>query len=202
VGYISANDPQLLELENLGRFICGQEADIGHDKVIAAARFLHRNPHLAFEPVIAGNESPSVNSLFEWADWIFSCANSVSARIAVTRKRFEVRKPIINVGVSDGMVSLAGSIKYWLPERADCSACPACSLASTREIPRNEGLLFTVLGTTAALATYVFVTLAAGPEIGLFRANNTLTVDMDKCKIERLAVLKRKKCPICSNHQE
>lgn len=198
VGYISANDPQRVELENLGRFVCGEDADIGRDKVIAAARFFHRSRHLAFEPVVAMNESTSVNALYERADWIFSCANTVSARVAAARKAVELGKPIIDVGVSDGRVSLVGSIKYWLPECADWSACPACYLAENGETPRNEGLLFTVLATTATLGTHVFVSLATGCGNEFSRKYNHFAIEMRPLRIERLAVLKRDHCPVCS----
>ena len=151
-----------------------------------------------FEPVVDKNESTSVNSLYERADWIFSCANTVSARLAAARKAVELSKPIIDVGVSDGRVSLAGSIKYWLPDCADWSACPACYLAPKAEIPRNEGLLFTVLATTAALAAHVFVSLTTGLDTDFTKTHNYATVETDKCQIEILAVLKRKHCPFCS----
>jgi molybdopterin/thiamine biosynthesis adenylyltransferase len=199
VGYISANDPQRLEMENLGRFVCGQEADIGRNKVIVAGRFLHRNRHLAFEPVVAGNESPLVKSLYERADWIFSCANTVRARTAAAPQAVKFSKPIIDVGVSDGRVSLTGSIKYWLPECADWSACPACYLASSSTIhPRNEGLLFTVLAASAALAAHMYVALVTGTGTTLLKSRNYLTVEMDRFQVENFAVLKRRKCLVCS----
>jgi hypothetical protein len=94
---------------------------------------------------------------------------------------------------------LAGSIKYWLPECADWSACPTCYLVPYAEIPRNEGLLFTVLATTAGLAVHTFMSLVAGLEADMFRSKNFITFDMSKYHVERLAVLKRKQCQVCSN---
>lgn len=202
VGHISANDPQRLEIENLGRFICGDETDIGRDKVIAAARFLHRNRHLAFEPVLGKNESPSVNYLYERADWIFSCANTISARLVAARKAVELGKPIIDVGVSDGKERLAGSIKYWLPECAGWSACPACYLAQVTKIPRNAGLLFTILATTAGLAAQVFASLVTGVKADFTRLNNHVIIEMGRYQVESLAVLKRRHCPSCSIFRE
>lgn len=198
VGYISANDPQRLERENLGRFLCGDEADIGRFKVEAAARFLHRNRHLAFEPVVAGNESASVNSLYEGADWIFSCANTIQARVAAARKAVELGKPIIDVGVADGRASLAGGVRYWLPQCADWSACPACYLAPNAGVIKNEGLLFTVLAATSALAAHLFVTLVTGFNGSLPKTHNYLTLEFGECQIETLAVLKRRRCRVCS----
>lgn len=198
VGYISANDPQRLERENLGRFVCGEEADIGRCKAEAAARFLHRNRYLVFEPVVAGNESSTVNRLYERADWIFSCANTVEARKAAAHKAVELAKPIIDLGVSDGRASLAGSIRYWLPECADWSACPACYLATNTEIPRNEGLLFTVLATTAAFAVQIMVSLVTGLDADLARAHNYLIIEMGQFQTERLAILKRGTCSTCA----
>lgn len=200
VGHISTNDPQRLERENLGRFVCGDEADIGRDKVIAAARFFHRNQQFAFDPVVGKNESSSINSLYGRADWIFSCANTVSARRAAAYKAVELRKPIIDVGASDGRVTLAGSIKYWLPECSEWSACPGCYLIPTTEITRNEGLLFSVLAMTAALAVHVFVSLATGLEAEFLRRHNYLTMEFGQWQVERLAVLKRKHCSTCSVH--
>lgn len=199
VGYISANDPQSLELENLGRFVCGEEADIGRNKAEVAGRFLHRNRHLVFEPVVGKNESPLVKPLYEKADWIFSCANAVQARTVVAYQAVKLNKPIIDVGVSDGRVSLTGSIKYWLPERADWSACPACYLVPNAPIARNEGLLFTVLVTASALAAHVFVSLVTGLAAGFLGSHNYLTFEMGQCYIGSIAVLKRRRCPACSS---
>jgi adenylyltransferase/sulfurtransferase len=198
VGYISANDPQRLEWENLGRFVCGEEADVGRNKVLAAARFFHRNRFLAFEPAVGKNESASVSSLYEQADWIFSCANTVPARAAVAHKAVQLGKPIIDLGVSDGRVSLAGSIRYWLPECADWSACPACYLAPNTEIPRNEGLLFTVLAMSASLAAHVLVSLVTGLDAELTRAHNYLSIEMGRFHTEGSAILKRRECPTCA----
>ena len=198
VEYISANDPQRLERENLGRFVCGEEADVGRYKVDAAARFFHRNRYLAFEPVVGKNEWVSVTSLYERADWIFSCANTIPARVAAARMAIKLGKPIIDVGISDGKKSLAGSIKYWLPECADWSACPACHLVVNGATPRDEGLLFTVLVTTASLAMHVFVSLATELDTDSSMAHNYLTIDLRKLQVERLAVLKRRRCPVCS----
>jgi adenylyltransferase/sulfurtransferase len=202
VGYISANDPQRLERENLGRFVCGEEADVGRYKVDAATRFLHRTQHLVFEPVVGKNESVSVMPFYERADWIFSCANTISARAVAARIAISLGKPIIDVGISDGRESLAGSVKYWLPECADWSACPACYLAEDTKIVRNEGLLFTVLAATSAVAAHVFVSLMAGLDADLAKAQNNLIIEMSTYRLETLAVRKRRNCPVCSRWQQ
>jgi molybdopterin/thiamine biosynthesis adenylyltransferase len=201
VAYISANDPQRLERENLGRFVCGEEADVGRYKVDAAARFFHRNRYLTFEPVVGKNESASVRSLYERADWIFSCANTIPARVAAARMAVELKKPIIDVGVSDGRKSLAGTIKYWLPDCADWSACPACYLDPNAAIYRHEGLLFTVLASVSALAAHVFVAIMTGVDAAMARARNYLTVEIGKSQVEALAVVRRRQCRVCSNKQ-
>jgi hypothetical protein len=93
---------------------------------------------------------------------------------------------------------LEGSIKYWLPECADWAACPACYSVPNTEIPRDEGLLFTILATTAALAAHVLVGLITGLEANRTKTHNYLSVEMGQLQIEKLAVLKRKHCPLCS----
>ena len=118
--------------------------------------------------------------------------------MAAAGKAVELRKPIIDLGVSDGRENLAGNIKYWLPECADWSACPACYLDSKSDISRNEGLLFTVLTTAAALAAHVFVSLVTGIDAESAKAQNYLAVEMGTYRFETLAVLKRRKCFVCS----
>jgi hypothetical protein len=106
-------------------------------------------------------------------------------------------KPIIDVGVADGRQSLAGTMRYWLPECADWSACPACHLTPNTATSRDEGLLFTILVTTASLASHVFVSLVTELDTDLLRTHNYVTVEMTNLRIERLAVLKRERCPVC-----
>jgi molybdopterin/thiamine biosynthesis adenylyltransferase len=179
--------------------VCGEEADVGKFKVNAAARFFHRNQCLAFEPVVGKNESACVSSLCEGAHWIFSCANTIPARMAAAQVAVRLAKPIIDVGVSDGRESLAATIKYWLPECADWSACPGCHLVPSAEIHRNEGLLFTVLASASALAAHVFVAIMTGVDGGVAKSQNYLAVEMGKNQIETLAVLRRTQCRVCSN---
>jgi molybdopterin/thiamine biosynthesis adenylyltransferase len=191
---ISSNDPQLLELDNLNRFLLGEEFDIGRNKVIAAARFLDRTPELNFRPLVARNESIRAAHLFKQADWIFSCANSFKGRSAAAERAIAHNKPIIDVGVADGRKSLGGGIRCWLPQWAAWSACPACYLQVLPE-GTGEGLLASVLFGTAAMATHAFVALLTGknddPEW------NFIEIGLQPFRIEQRAVNKRRTCHVC-----
>src|SRR5438067_1226365 len=66
---ISINDPQNLELDNLSRFPCATLANIGQPKAKIVAASL-RQRGLEAEPVCEGNAHPSVDRLYQQADWI------------------------------------------------------------------------------------------------------------------------------------
>ena len=194
---ISVIDPQKLEASNLNRWPFGGRADIGLPKVRAAARFFARTPHIGFTGLGVKNEHPQSDRLYRLCDWVFSCANTVSARIAAARKAIRFKKPLIDLAVSDGGKPLRGVIKYWLPQNADWSACPECYLPSRKGLPRDEGLLFTPIAITASLAVHIFLALVTEYHDSFFKSRNLLTMDLEGCRTDIMAVQKRPDCRGC-----
>ena len=197
VGFISANDPQNLEAENLGRFVCGSPADVGRPKVEAAARFFSGNSYLAFEPLVAGNGSYLVDGFYQQADWIVCASNTIESRIATARKAIRYRKSLIDIAVADGRSSWMGFIKYKLPE-CSWAACPACYLEPGAGMERGEALLFPIISTTASLTAHLLLQLITGFGAEALRASNFIAMGLHPpYQIETLAVRRRERCNIC-----
>ena len=200
VGHLSANDPQNLEIDNLGRFVCGRAADLGLPKVEAAAGFFRDRPGFRFVPVVAPNESRTVDPYYERANWIVSASNTVESRLACTAKALRCGKPLLDIAVADGRKSLAGTIKYKLPECV-WAACPACYFEPVLNFERSEGLLLSVISVTAAMAAHILLQALAGKDRDALRRTNFCSVDLrPPFRIEMLAIGKRKNCPVCGQN--
>lgn len=198
VGRISANDPQNLEISNLSRFILGGAADLGKPKVEVAARHLSRWPALGFTPLVAPNESDEAEYMVAMSDWVFSCANTIEARVAAARMAVQTRASIIDVGVTDGRELLAGSVKIWRPSFPVWAACPACTLPASMPAKRGEGLLFSLVALTAALAVQAFVEHACRGR-GRGTVANLLTLDAENFTIESAAINRNSHCMACAD---
>jgi len=198
VGYISANDRQRLETDNLNRFACGSEADLGTPKVVAAARnFASARPDLAFEPIVAATEEDCSDLAVEQSDWIVCASNTISSRLACAERALRYGKPLLDIAVTDGRYSLAGIIKYWLPE-CPWSACPACYLDREVSVERNEGLLTSVISVTAAMAAHLLVLFLSGTAPSTLREKNLSFIQLNQSlQIETMAVEQRSSCTVC-----
>jgi len=198
VGRISANDPQVVEPSNLSRFILGDAADLGKFKVEVAARHLARWPALGFTPLVAPNESSATECMIALAGWVFSCANTVEARVAAARMAVQTGTSIIDVGVADGRELLAGTVKIWRPSFPSWAACPACTLPSRAPTKRREGWLFSVIALTASISVQLFVEHACRgrrkPQLA-----NMLTLDAERFTIESAAINRSPYCRACAD---
>ena len=198
VGYISANDRQRLETDNLSRFVCGGEADLGTPKVLAAARnFVSTRPDCVFEPIVAATEDDNSDPAVKQADWVVCASNTVSSRLACAKRALRYGKPLLDIAVTDGRYSLAGIVKYRLP---DCPwlACPACYLDPDVSVERNEGLLSSVISVTAAMAAHLLVLFLSGRAPAALREKNLTFIQLNQSlQIETMAVEQRRSCTVC-----
>jgi adenylyltransferase/sulfurtransferase len=197
VGTVSANDPQVLETDNLGRFVFGTAADLGMPKVEVAARALRHRPDFCFEPLVAPTESDRVEPYFSKADWIVSASNTVRSRLACVRKALACGKPILDLAVADGRGVFLGTVKYRLPQCA-WAACPACYFEPDIEFARNEGLLLPILSVTASIAAHLLVQFIAGINVKRLESVNFFTLELGPAYcMDMLAVAKRDSCAVC-----
>ncbi len=196
VGKISANDPQLLEAENIGPTVYTRSTDIGREKVFALEQFFHGRPDLEFLPVPVPTESSEVDKYFEQSQLVLSCANSVSARMVANDKAIKYGKPVMQVASFDGRDRLAAMIFIRLPEN-DWSACFGCLLAAHQSFSRGEGLLTSVTSVAAAMASNMAVQLLTDFRSECVRTNNLFFIDQESYNIEALAVNRLAECKLC-----
>ncbi|MGH3426806.1 MAG: HesA/MoeB/ThiF family protein [Terriglobales bacterium] len=197
VGHITANDPQRLELSNLSRWPIGDMTNVGVPKVDVLQSFLRYHGGIRFEAVQECSEAKSVAPMLRAADLIICCSNTVPSKVAAVQAAMDSRRPLLDVAVADGRRALSGAIRVFNPLFTR-HACPACFATLPRNITRDEGLLSTVIGSTAAVAAHVAVSiLVAGscPNLGEFA--NLIVLDFNHLDIERCRIVKRDDCPVC-----
>jgi len=196
VGRISSNDPQVIEDENFGSFIFCRRPDIGRQKTLVLARFLDGIPGLEFDGLGIGTESNAVDPLIARSDLVVSCANTLSGRLAAERKAIQYGKPVLQVAAYDGRERLGGVITLRRPENPE-GACFGCYFPDDRTFPRGEGLLSTVTTMLAAMAANIAVQVLSGVHSEFISKHNFFSIDLERYRIEALAVERRKGCEIC-----
>lgn len=196
--HISANDPQVVESENIGQFVFARIPDVGKPKVQVLERFLDGRSDFVFEPVVSVTESDAVDQYFMRADLIISCANSLRARLAAERKAIELHKPVMQVSAFDGREQLGGLVTIRLPENR-WSACFGCYCDQTRKCPRGEGLLSTATATLAAVAANMAVELLTDTRAEFLKEHNCHFLNLESYCLVSLAVQRRTKCKTCGD---
>ncbi|MCI0418295.1 MAG: ThiF family adenylyltransferase, partial [Acidobacteria bacterium] len=184
---ISANDPQELELENIGCLIVAGRSDLGKPKVLLLQACLQDRAGFVFQPVIAASESTSVEPFMKSADLIVSCANTLEGRLAAERHAITYHKPILQVAAFDGRQRLGGLITVRLPGNRH-SACFGCYVGDGFQFYRGEGLMSTVTATLAGMASNMAVQILTGVRSDWLREHNRLEIDLENYQIERMRV--------------
>src|SRR5439155_2741880 len=198
VGYVSANDPQNVELENLGAWAFARPPDLGKEKVMILSKYFQGRTDFSFEPLVEPAESKRVDPYIERAQLVISCANTVEGRLAAEREAIRYGKPAIQVAAFDGRGRLGGLVALRLPENR-WSACFGCHLNDKQKFPRGEGLLATVTSTLAAMAANMAVQLLTGGQAEFLREHNLFLIDLHTYAIEALAVERRSGCSVCGS---
>jgi len=198
VGYVSANDPQNVELENLGAWAFARPPDLGKEKVMVLSKYFQGRTDFSFEPLVEPAESKRVDPYIERAQLVISCANTVEGRVAAERKAIRNRKPVMQVAAWDGRKKLGGLIALRLPQNS-WSACFGCLLNDNQRFPRGEGLLATVTSTLAAMAANMAVQFLTGVQADFLTAHNLFLIDLHTYAIEALAVERRSGCSVCGS---
>jgi hypothetical protein len=197
VGRISANDPQDLELSNLGRFLAADSlSEVGRRKVDVAAGFCTRRFGVDFHPIVARTEDEIVTPWLQKADWIISAGNTAESRITCAQHAVAFSRNILDVSVTDGGDRWLGVVKLRLAGAP--SACPACYFGDGIDISAGGALLPQVVFATAALASHLVLQFAAGSAPEWWRSLNLWCIDLSDFKLETLAVAPRADCRVCS----
>jgi molybdopterin/thiamine biosynthesis adenylyltransferase len=201
VGTVLMNDPQVLELTDLGAHFYARRSDLGRPKVDVLRRFLSGRPNLAIEAAVCPTESDRVAAYAHDADLIVSCANTIAGRLAAERRAVQFQKPIMQVAADDGRARLQGLITLRLPKRTS-SACFGCYLPDRSVFPRGEGLLSSTTSALAAVAVNMAVQIVTGVRSSFVTRRNYFAIDLEEYTIQALWVSRRPDCRICGARRE
>ncbi len=186
VGYISGNDPQRFEKEQLASCVFSRRSDIGRAKAHVLERFLDGRTGFTFEGIVAPNESRNIEDFLRQADLVISCANDLHARLHIERSAVRLRKPSIQACAQDARQSLGGLISIWTPEAH--SSCFGCLMPNSPSFARGEVLMPSVTGTIANLASLFAIELLSRRTTVFVEQANVFAVDLKRQAIERLSV--------------
>jgi adenylyltransferase/sulfurtransferase len=120
VGYIYLVDFDTIEISNLTRSILFRQGDTGRAKAeVAAERVRQINPDVHILPV-KGDIAYDVGAgIFRQMDVVLGCLDNRSARMALNRACWRVRRPWI-----DGALDVAdGSLRVFSPPQGACYEC-------------------------------------------------------------------------------
>jgi molybdopterin/thiamine biosynthesis adenylyltransferase len=194
IGTVLMNDPQVLELTDLGALFYARRSDLGQPKVDVLCRFLSGRPHLAIETAACPTESDRVAAYAQDADLIISCANTVAGRLNAERKAVQFGKPIVQVAADNGRTRLRGLITLRLPNRAT-SACFGCYRPDDTVFPRGEGLLSSTTSALAAIAVNMSVQILTGVRSSYVMRRNYFAIDLEQYTIDALWVPDLRRTP-------
>ena len=200
VGYVSSNDPQQVEPDNLNSCVF-LPADIGEEKVRVLEQRLESRQNFEFQPVPLPIEANEVDEYISAANLVVCCANTVVARVATEQKAFRWGKPSMQVAAFDGRDCLGGLIAVRLTENP-WSACARCCIDPSQNWTISGALLSTVTSALAAIAANMAVAILSGVRTPVFRDKNVFYVDLETYGIEALAVQKSAECPLCGSVQQ
>jgi molybdopterin/thiamine biosynthesis adenylyltransferase len=196
VGFITANDPQDIEIDNLNRLPFASVDSIGVPKAKLLSQLLSRRPHHRIVAIRCRSEQKAARELQSKANFIVCCSNTFASRLATTKTAIAAAVRLIDAGVCDARRGAIFAMRLFNP--ADRSAaCPVCTAIAARESQRDDRILGPVVGAAAALATHSVLRLLTGAR--LKRSNpNLIELDLDAMTIKKMYVLKNPKCPACS----
>jgi molybdopterin/thiamine biosynthesis adenylyltransferase len=196
VGTITTNDPQTLETDNTNRLLYACDELIGQPKVDLLASSLRHRRDLVFRGIRKGNGSPEVFDLCKKATHLACASNTPRSRTTAARLAQELRRPLLDIAVTDCAEQHALAIRVWTPARAD-GACPACYFSSGSKPLQEHSLLASVTATAGALASHALVQLVTGHRDALVRDSNLILMNLETFAIETMFVVKRQTCSVC-----
>ena len=114
-------DPDLIEETNLNRIVGATRSDVGHAKVVSAARYLHAfDPQVSIESLVDNVVRDSVARRLADADVILCCTDSHGSRAVVQQVAYQYMIPCIDMGSTitqqdDAITGIFGRIQLLAP---------------------------------------------------------------------------------------
>ena len=180
-----------LKPADLNRQLLQTHDRIGQPRIESAVRRLRElNPRLEIVAVGENVSAANAAGLVAQADVVVDAAPLFEERFALNRAAVVARKPMVECA----MFALEAQLTTILPGRTACLECfvPEKPPHWKREFP----VIGAVSGTVGCLGAVEVIKLLTG--LGEPLAGVLLTMDLGTMQFRRLAVTRRKDCPVCA----
>ena len=193
-GTIRIIDHDIVELSNLQRQTIYNYSDIGSPKVDAAVENLKKqNPFVKFEPLAMSINNENALDLLRGTDIIVDGLDSMSARRAVNQASYSLKVPYVYAGA----IEYYANLTTFIPDE---TGCLYCLVGDLQDNPANTcasvGVTPTLLSLVASVEVQEAILLAVGRQPKL--AGHLMHVDLLSLDIDRFAIARSDRCPVCS----
>lgn len=192
LGRVAICDLDRVDLTNLQRQTLYRQADVGRDKLVAAAETLRAlNPEVELATLAGPLDEAALLAAVREADVVLDCSDNFPTRFAVNQACVRARKPL----VSGAAIRFEGQLAVFdLRRGGPCYACLYPESGEAQETCEEAGILGPVVGTIGSLQALAALQLLLGLEsgAGTLRLWNALNGDW-----KRLRLRPEPQCPVC-----
>jgi len=192
VGRLVIADRDRVEASNLQRQILYTEADIGRQKLdAAAARLRAQDSSLQVETLDGAVELERLPAVIAGVDVVLDCSDNFPTRFALNRLCLAARKPL----VSGAAIRLEGQVAAFdLRRGGPCYACLYPDAGEAAEVCEDAGVLGPVVGVIGAMQALLALRLL----LGQGEAGGWLqTWDARRLDWRKLRLVRDPACPHC-----
>jgi molybdopterin-synthase adenylyltransferase len=188
VGEIKICDFDRIELSNLNRHVLYNDRNIGHLKVISAARTLRElNPFINISTSTDQLNAENINNIIRKPDVIVDCLDNFETRFLLNHYCVAHKIPFIH-GAVRGMV---GQVTLLTPPETPCLRCIFPEVPP-KEITPILGATPGIIGSIQAMEVLKFLT-----GIGTLLKNRLLIFDGEEMVFNSITIRRKSSCPEC-----
>ena len=195
VGRLMLSDLDRVDLSNLQRQLLYRQADVGRDKLVAAAASLRAlNPECEIETLPGPLDESALLAAVREADVVLDCSDNFPTRFAVNRACVAARAPL----VSGAAIRFEGQLAVFdLRRGGPCYACVYAEGGDAAETCEEAGILGPVVGTVGSLQALAAIQLLLGLDARAARLRlwDALTGHWRDVKLVR-----DPQCPVCGHN--
>jgi adenylyltransferase/sulfurtransferase len=190
IGRLTIVDHDTVSLSNLNRQLLHLSSDIGKEKTVSALEKLADiNPNTSVSACTASINQVTIDSLAEGADIIIDAVDSMETRHVLNAYAVRNGKPYIYGSVC----GFSGQMMVIIPGKTACLRCII-------DLPPGDGII-PVLGVTPGIVGLMqaneAIKMITGT--GKVRSGEFITWDGESGTLERFAVRKNPRCPVCGS---
>ncbi len=199
IGIVSANDDQLVELEQVGAYPMLGLQHLLMPKVQALEHFYRDKPNFRFIGYRCRNQAPEIFAPIQHSNILVAACNTITGHTAAASLAHEFRKPIIHAGVDDGRYSRSGMVFVDIPDTRNHLACMNCLIHPDAKPDSNAGLPMPVIFMIAGFVCHIVIDyLIRGPRDW---SKNYYVLDLDEPGVHGHQIGRDSGCSVCGDEK-